>query len=70
MASPSRSRVTTEVDDWGRRKFRLEEDEPQPEAREPEEEQRFKSMLVGREEAINIDKYVGRLEKGKKSKKK
>jgi hypothetical protein len=29
-----------------------------------------KSMLVGREEDLNIEKYVGRIEKNKKSKKK
>ena len=29
-----------------------------------------KSLLVGREESLNIEKYIGRIEKGKKNKKK
>lgn len=71
MAS-SRNKVTTEVDDWGRKKFTLQEAEEPEETPQPEnsllEVGRHKSMLIGREEGLNIEKYTGRIEKNKKQK--
>ena len=70
MSAPQKkNKVTTEVDDWGRRKFKLEEVEEVEDKEAKEDAPRNKSMLVGRQEGIDIEKYVGRVDK-KKSKKK
>ncbi len=60
----TKAKVTTEVDDWGRKKFTLvqsESDEEPAKEEEPVEVGRNKALLVGREENLNIEKYTGRI---------
>ena len=52
------------MDDFGRKKFILQEDS---ESEQPEDEDkvintgRHASMLIGRDEKIGIEKYIGKL---------
>lgn len=69
---PRKHKIVTEVDDFGRKKFALQEDsesEPHEHSDKLIDTGRHASTLIGREEKIGIEKYIGKLENNKKDKK-
>ena len=48
--SKKKSVMVTETDDWGRKKFRMEENSDEEAPKQATETSRYKSMLIGREE--------------------
>lgn len=57
-------KIVTEVDDFGRKKFKLLEDSDSGEAEKDDkliQTGRHASTLIGRDEKIDIEKYLGKI---------